>query len=195
MMSIVLVAEKNLPREIFSVPWKKKTSHGDRDAQPQDRSNPNGKPFAGKFHRAQNQRKFGAFAHHHEEHESGQADSRGELGFRRVLFDVFFDFLFQMPRHAVHPDNHGDHKDGREQQQQPFEAVFADLPALQRDGHGQAGSNSSEDSSPHPARQIRAPGAVQIDEYDADDQGGFDTFTKSDEESREQKRSLSVPCR
>src|SRR4029077_10543545 len=63
-----------------------------------------------------------------------------------------------------------------------------------RDGHGQAGNHRGNDASPHPAHQIRAPGAVQIDKYDADNQGGFDTFTQCDEESREQnavlKRSL-----
>ncbi len=46
----------------------------------------------------------------------------------------------------------------------------------------------------HPASEIRAPGAVQINEYDADNQGGFDAFTKSDEESREQKEVLKLPC-
>src|ERR1700730_14081216 len=97
-----------------------------------------------------------------------------------------------MPRHAVHPDDHGDHKNGRDQKQHAFKSVFANLPALQRDGDGEAGRNRGEDASPHPAREIRPPGAVQINEYDADDQGGFDTFTKSDEESREQKAVLKI---
>jgi len=153
----------------------------DRDGDAQDGANPNLHAFAGKLHGAQNQDEFGALAHHHEENERGQANARGELGFRRVFFDALFDFRFQMPRHAVHPDDHRDHKNGRDEEEHTLESVFADLPALQRDGNGKTGSDRSENASPHPARQIRSPGAVQIDKDDADDQSGFDTFAKSDE--------------
>ncbi len=123
---------------------------------------------------------LGALANYHEENEFRQADPRGKCGFRRVPFDALFDFRFQVPRHAVHPDNHGDHKNSRDQKEHALESVFANIPALQRDGDREAGRNRGENASPHPARKIRAPRAIQIDEHDADNQGGFDTFTKSD---------------
>src|SRR5258708_20572500 len=107
-----------------------------------------------------------------------------------MSFNAFFDFRFQMPRHAVHPDNHRDHKRGRNEKKHSLEPVFADFPALQRDGDGEAGDNRGDYASPHPAREIRASGTVQINEYDADDQGGLDTFTKSNEDSREQNSIL-----
>src|SRR6266851_7143979 len=107
-----------------------------------------------------------------------------------MSFDAFFDFRFQMPRHAVHPDNHRDHEYGRDEKKHSLEPVFADLPAFQRDGHRKAGHNRDDNASPHPPREIRASGTVQINEYDADDQGGLDTFTKSNEESREQNSIL-----
>ena len=173
----MLVAEKNLAEGNFQRPLEKEHSHGDRHAQSQSRSDPNGQAFRGKFHGAQNQREFGAFADHHQENKCGQANPRGKFGFRRVVFDALLDLLFQVPRDVVHPHDHGDHKNGRDQKHHPFKSVFADLPALQRDGHGQAGNHRRNDASPHPAHQIRAPGAIQIDQYDADDQGGFDTFT------------------
>ena len=74
MIRIVLVAEKNLPREIFSVPWKKNHPTATATHQSQAGSDPHRKAFAGKFHGAQNQRKFGAFADHHEKNERGQAN-------------------------------------------------------------------------------------------------------------------------
>src|ERR1700688_1905031 len=97
-----------------------------------------------------------------------------------------------MPSHAVHPDNHRDHKNGGDQKQHALESVLADFPALQRDGDSQAGRHSGKDAAPHPAHEIRAPSAIQIDEYDADDKRGFDAFPKSDEKSREQTQSLSA---
>src|SRR6266851_9379212 len=103
-----------------------------------------------------------------------------------MSFDAFFDFRFQVPRHAVHPDNHRDHEHGRNEKKHSLEPVFADFPPLQRDGDGEAGDNRGDNASPHPASEIRASGAVQINEYDADNQCGLDTFTKSNEESREQ---------
>ncbi len=90
-----------------------------------------------------------------------------------------------MPRNAVHPDDHRNHEDCGEQQHQAFEAVFADLPAFEGDGYGETQRPGHRNAGPNEARKMRPAGAGQINEYDANDQGGFDTFAESDEKSRE----------
>src|SRR2546422_11222669 len=45
-------------------------------------------------------------------------DSRGPAG---VGFYALFNFFLQVPRDAVHPNDHGDHKEGGQQQQKEIE--------------------------------------------------------------------------
>ena len=189
-MRIVLVAEKNLPSEIFSVPWKKNTPTATatpsprivpiQTARPSVESSTARKISASSAPSRTTMRKTKVARPIPAENSDFAAclSTRFSISVFRCRATRFIQMIMVTTKTAATRSSN------------PFESVFADLPALQRDGNGQAGSNRGEDASPHPAREIRAPGAVQIDEHDADDQGGFDTFTKSDEESREQKAIL-----
>jgi hypothetical protein len=94
-----------------------------------------------------------------------------------------------MFRNAVHPDNHGDDEKRGHQQKQPFKSVFADIETLERNGDGEAESHGSGHATPDKADQMGPIGPRQINQDNADDEGGFDTLTKGDEEGREHKRS------
>ncbi len=104
--------------------------------------------------------------------------------------------VFQMPRHAVHPNNHGDDKNGRDQKHHAFKSVFADLPALQRDGHGEAGGNCRNDASPHPAHQIRAARCDSNKRGRCRRPGQASTPSRRAMRKEESKKqSFSLPCR
>jgi hypothetical protein len=90
------------------------------------------------------------------------------------------DFFLQAACHAVHPHDHGDHQRARDQHQQPFEPVFAHAPALQQNCRDKTGARRQNDACPGVARQGAPPGAIQVHQHDADDEGGFDTFAECD---------------
>ena len=106
-----------------------------------------------------------------------------------VIFHLLLNILFQVARNAVHPYDHRNDEEGRDQHQQAFEAIFIDVPVFQGDGHGQAERRGRGHAIPDEARKLRAASAGQINEDNADNQRSFDTFTESDKESREQRFS------
>ncbi len=91
-----------------------------------------------------------------------------------------------MPRNAVHPNDHRNYKEGGDEKHQAFETVFADLPALQSHSNSQAQRRGSGDAVPGKPREMRAAGARQINEDDADNKGSFHTFTEGNEKGSEQ---------
>jgi hypothetical protein len=165
----------------FQRPLEEKPSNGDRHGQTQARADPNREAFARKFHGAQNERQLGAFPEHHQEYKRAQAEAGRERILSRVGLHALLDLLLQVARHAVHPENHRDDENRRDEQQQPFKSILADTPPFQGNGNGEARGGCRRDAAPDPAHQGRASGAVQINEHDADDQSGFDAFPKSDQ--------------
>ena len=179
---IVLVAAKNFPSEIFSVPWKKNHPTAKAHTSPSARPDPHGEAFAGKFHGAKNQGKFGAFAHHHQKHKCGQAKPGGEIALRRVGFSTRCSICFFRCRatrfihtimvttktaatSSITPSN-------------PSSLIFQRSSAM---ATARLETTAASNASPHPAHQSGAARAIQIDQDDADNQSGFDTFTQSDQ--------------
>ena len=100
-----------------------------------------------------------------------------------------FDIFFQVARNAVHPNDHRNHEEGSDEQQQALKAVFADLPALQSHGDRQAQRGSGGYTVPSETGEMRAAGARQINEDNADNEGSFDTLTEGNEKGSEQRNS------
>src|ERR1700680_4601573 len=96
-----------------------------------------------------------------------------------------------MTRDAVHPDDHRDNEACREQHQKAFEAVFADLPTFQGDCRGETQGCRQSYACPDETSQTRTARAVQIDEYNADDQSGFRALTQCNQEGRDHRASSS----
>ena len=162
---------------------EEKQAHGNSHAQSQACADPGAKAFAGQLHGAEDQRQLCALAEYHEKDECCQpyaCDSRGPPG---VGFYALFNFFLQVPRDAVHPNDHGDHKEGGQQQQQALEAVLAHLPALQGQRDCEAGGHRHRHAGPDVTRELGTSSAVQINEDDADDQRGLDTFAQGDKQS------------
>jgi hypothetical protein len=90
---------------------------------------------------------------------------------------------------AVHPDDHGDHEKRGDQEEQAFKSVFADVEAFQSNGYGEAEGDSGGDASPDKADQMSPIGSGEINKDNANDERGFNTLTKGDEEGREQAGS------
>src|SRR5882762_9687617 len=101
----------------------------------------------------------------------------GALG---ISLHFLLDFFFQVARNAVHPYDHRNNEDRRDQEHQPLEAVFADAPALQGHGHSQAERSSGCHTVPDETCQASAARSGKIDEDNADDERSFNAFTKCD---------------
>ena len=106
--------------------------------------------------------------------------------FLREGLHPVLDLFLQMARRAVHPYNHGDNEDRGEQHQKAFKPVFADLPMFQRDGRRETQGSGQAHAHPNEAGQPGAAGAVEIDEYNADNQSGLGTLTQSNKERGDQ---------
>jgi hypothetical protein len=92
-----------------------------------------------------------------------------------------FDIFSQMPRNAVHPNDHRNDEDRSQQEHQAFKAVFVDLPALEGDGYGEAERTGDRNTRPDKSREVRTAGPGQINEYDAYDESSFDTLAEGNE--------------
>jgi len=85
-------------------------------------------------------------------------------------------------RNAIHPYDHRNDEAGGHQIHQPLEAVFADPPPFQSDGNAQAQRRRGGNTKPDESRQVGAAGPGKINQDNADDERGFDTFPESDNE-------------
>ncbi len=92
------------------------------------------------------------------------------------------DILAQAPRRAIHPDNHGHDEERRHQQQHALEAIFADLPALQSNRNAAAGQQRQTHTGPDVAGELATADSIQVNEYNADNQSGFNAFAERDEQ-------------
>ena len=95
----------------------------------------------------------------------------------------------QVPRNAVHPNDHRNDEHRGQKKQQAFKAVLVDLPAFQGNGHRQAERSGNGYARPDETGKLRTARSREINEYDANDESGFDAFAERDEKSREQESS------
>ena len=72
----------------------------------------------------------------------------------------------------------------RHEEQHPLKAVFADLPALQRDGHSQTKRPGSRNAIPDEFSEMCPARPREINEDDAHNQRGFHAFPKRDQKRR-----------
>ena len=97
-----------------------------------------------------------------------------------IGFDLLLNIFFQMPRNAVHPDDHRNYEERSREQEHAFKTIFADLPVFESDGHGETEGSGGGHAVPDELGELLATGAREVDEDDAYDERGFDTFPKSD---------------
>src|SRR5262249_28349028 len=134
---------------------------------------------------AKDECEFGALAKNHQEDEEKDTPASRPASANRVGLDLLLDFFFQMPRNAVHPDDHRNHEDGGQKEEQSFKAVFANAVALEQNGDGQAQGGGRCNGGPDEPAKVAASGAGKVDKNDADNEGGFHTFAERDEKGRE----------
>src|SRR5262249_1852531 len=138
-------------------------------------------------------RQLHAFAQHHEKNEKKDAGARGRTGPLRVIFDFSLDLFAQVPRNAVHPDDHRNNEDGGHEKQQALEAVAVDAPVVEGDRDGKAPGRGRTDAPPDITPKPGPPGAGQIDQDDANNQSRFNAFAESNEKSRKHADSSQNP--
>jgi hypothetical protein len=180
----MVVTDKEAMKRYAQRSLEEEKPHAHSHGNAQRRTDPDLHARARQLHRTQYQNQFRAFAHHHQKHKCGDTPTGCASGLPGIGFDALLDFLLQVTRHLVHPDNHGDHQRRGHQHQQPFEAILADAPSLQQNGRANRGGGGGDDAGPSVGYECAPTSAVQVDEDDADDKRGFHTFTESDQQSR-----------
>jgi hypothetical protein len=166
--------------------FEKENSDGNGRGETENGANPRLQTVAGKFDGAKNQREFNSFAEHHEKYEKENAPAGRSPDAFRIRVNFLLNIFAKMSRNAIHPDDHRNNEDGGNQQEQSFEAVFADAPVFERNRDGQAERGGQAGAKPDESCEMGPRGPGEIDKNDADDEGGLDAFTKSDQKSREQ---------
>ncbi len=186
-MSMTLVTAKNRCKGMRSVPWKKKRPTATARAMPSPVPIQTWTPALESSTARRIKTSSAPSRRTIRKTKTPDSPSGGTRGFPGVGFDALLDFLAEGARDTVHPNDHGHDERGREQHHEAFEAILADAQALEQNGGRDAASRSSSDAGPGIAREGAAAGSVQVNEYDANYQRGFETFPKRDQEGREHR--------
>src|SRR5262249_30341884 len=124
------------------------------------------------------------FAKHHQKHEEEDAPSCSAPTSGGVRLQFLLNLFLQVARNAVHPNDHRNHEERGEEQQKPLETVLIDAVMVENQGYGQAKSGGQGDARPHKSGEMSTTRAGEVDQDNADDQSGLDTFAEGDEKGR-----------
>ena len=122
---------------------------------------------------------FDAFAEHEQEDEKEQRSLVGRL---QGLGDLAFNFALHGFRGLVHEPDHGDNKGGGGEHDPTFENVGVETGAGDQDGAENGRGDGSAKRPEDGAFEFGTTDFGEVREDDADDERGFDAFSKRDDE-------------
>ena len=96
-----------------------------------------------------------------------------------------FNLAFELAAVAVHPEHHAEDESGAEEEGEAFVGIGTEVDFGEAPGGDKAGKYGSYEGLVDGGEQGRAAGFFKVSDGDGDDEGGLDSFAKSDDKSLE----------